>query len=258
MENLTYYLNLFPLYLAILLRTSGVMISAPVLNSRNIPVYLKACLSILLSILILFMVSDSFAVPEIDIKFIILLISEFLIGVVIGYSAQLLFAAIQLAGQSIDMQMGFGMVNVMDPQSGMQVPLVGTFKHLLAILVFLMIDGHHWLIEALFSSYKMAPINGLAINGSLISLLINLTANMFLIALKLASPLVGALFITDIIMGIIARAVPQMNVFLVGMPAKILSGFLLILMVIPLYVYLLTALFERCLRDMMQIIKVLA
>jgi flagellar biosynthetic protein FliR len=185
------------------------------------------------------------------------LISEFLIGVIIGYVAQLFFSAIQLAGQSIDMQMGFGMVNIMDPQSGLQVPLMGTFYNLLAIFVFFLINGHHYMLEALFYSYKVIPIGVFNLKGSFFSLLIDLTGDLFIIAFKLAAPMVGALFIADFVMGIISRTVPQMNVFLVGMPAKILFGFLILLLIVPFYVYLLSSLFERSFKDILQIIRVL-
>jgi len=234
MENILFIFDYYPLFLIIIFRITGFFISAPVFNSRNLPVQLKIALTLIFSLFIYFLVYSTASVPEINLNYLILLISEFLIGVVIGYTAQLLFSAIQLAGQSIDMQMGFGMVNVMDPQSGMQIPLMGTFNNLLAIFVFFLINGHHYLFEALFYSYQVIPITGFSVNATLISLLIELTADLFLIAFKLAAPLVGALFITDFVMGIIARTVPQMNVFLVGMPAKILSGFLLILFLISI------------------------
>lgn len=257
MEQLFDILNDLPLFLVILMRVSGLMVAAPVYNSRNIPGPVKVFFTLLLSVIIFFLVSGTFSVPELSLQIIIVFVSEFLVGIVIGYAANLLFSAIQLAGQSIDMQMGFGIVNVMDPQTGIQVPLMGTFKYLIAILVFFAINGHYWLIQALFFSYELVPINGLQINEAFTFLLIDLTGKMFLIAFKLAAPMVGALFITDFVMGIISRTVPQMNVFLVGMPAKILFGFLLLIIIIPLYVYLLTALFERNLKDMISILKVL-
>jgi len=100
-------------------------------------VQLKVAFALIISLLIYFLIFNTTIVPKINLSYLALLISEFLVGIVIGYTAQLLFSAIQLAGQSIDMQMGFGMVNVMDPQSGMQVPLMGTFNNLLAIFIFL-------------------------------------------------------------------------------------------------------------------------
>ncbi|MFZ7104610.1 MAG: flagellar biosynthetic protein FliR [Peptococcaceae bacterium] len=257
MDIMTAIFQYFPIFCIVLMRMSGFIITAPIFNSRNIPPHLKIFLSLALSAFVFLLIYPDHAVPAFDISFIILAVSEFLIGVVIGFSAQFLFAAIQLAGQSIDMQMGFGMVNVMDPQSGMQVPLMGTFKYLLAVLVFFLINGHHFLIEALIQSYSIVPLEGISITPSLISLLTDLTADIFLVAFKLAAPLIGALFISDFVMGIMARTVPQMNVFLVGMPAKIVAGFFLILVIIPLYVYLLSALFERCFKDTLQIIKVL-
>ncbi|MFZ5943692.1 MAG: flagellar biosynthetic protein FliR [Bacillota bacterium] len=258
MENITQVFDFFPIFAIILFRITGFMLAAPVFNSRNLPSHLKIALSLTLSLFVFLTIFGEINTPIINLGFALILISEILIGVVIGFSAQLLFAAIQLAGQSIDMQMGFGIVNVMDPQSGMQIPLMGTYKYLLAILVFFLINGHHFLIEALVHSYQLIPMEGINISSSLILLLIEFTGKMFLIAFKLAAPMVGALFITDFVMGIIARTVPQMNVFLVGMPAKILAGFILLLIIMPLYVYLLFALFERAFEDTLKIIRVLS
>ncbi|NLT95040.1 MAG: flagellar type III secretion system protein FliR [Clostridia bacterium] len=257
METIIFLLDKFPVLLVILLRISGFFISAPVFNSRNLPVQLKAAFTLLVSVFIYFLLYNTVTVPEINFGFIFLLLREFIIGLIMGYTAQLLFSAIQLAGQSIDMQMGFGMVNVMDPQSGLQVPLMGTFYNLLAILVFFLINGHHYLLEALFYSYKVLPLGALKLKASFYSLITDLTAELFIIAFKLAAPMVGALFIADFVMGIISRTVPQMNVFLVGMPAKILFGFLVLLLIVPFYIYLLTSLMERSFQDLFQIIKVL-
>ncbi|NLW24704.1 MAG: flagellar type III secretion system protein FliR [Clostridia bacterium] len=257
MEGLTSLLAQLPGYFIFLFRIIGVIFSAPVFSSRSVPVPVRIFFSLLLSTMVFLVLAPS-EEYNLDLGFIFLLISEFLVGIVIGFVANLLFSAIQLAGQSIDMQMCFGIVNVMDPQTGLQVPLMGTFQNLLAILVYLSINGHHQLIEALFLSYKIVPVNGLIIKGALIEFLIQVTANMFVIALKLAAPLVGALFITDFVMGIIARTVPQMNVFLVGMPAKILIGFLLMFLILPFYIYLLNALFEGSLQDIFRGLRVLA
>jgi len=257
METLISLFNYYPIFLVIILRITGFMVSAPFFNSRNLPVQLKIAITLMLSLFTYFFIYSRTTIPAFNLSYLVLLISEFLIGIIIGYTAQLLFSAIQLAGQSIDMQMGFGIVNIMDPQSGLQVPLMGTFKNLLAVFVFFLINGHHYLFEALIYSYQVLPIAGFNINASLIALLIDLTAQLFLIGLKLGAPLVGALFITDFVMGIIARTVPQMNVFLVGMPAKILAGFFMLLLILPLYIYLLTSLFERALQDIFKIIRVL-
>lgn len=251
-------LSQWPLFLILMLRTTGLILVAPVFNSRNIPGVLKIALTILMTLVVFL------AFPRNNLEsffgewpVFIVYISEFMIGVLMGFLAQLLFHAIQLAGQSIDMQMGFGIVNVMDPQTGLQIPLIGNFKHLLAILIFLSINGHHWLLRSLLLSYELVPINTMRISSLVAENLILVTAKVFVIAFQIAAPMVGVLFITDFVMGIISRTVPQMNVFLVGMPAKILIGFLVLLLIIPTYIYFLTALFERSYKDLWQILKVL-
>lgn len=252
------FLQALPLYFVILLRVAGLFTAAPILSSRLILPQVKIALTIIISLLVFMVLLPTRAIPIINFQFIIVLMGEFFIGVLIGFVAHLVFDAIQLAGQSIDMQMGFGIVNVMDPQTGRQVPMIGNFKHILALLIFLVINGHHWLLEALFYSYEVIPIDHINFSSSLVMFLIDLTSQMFVIALKLAAPIVGALFITEFIMGIFARLVPQMNVFLVGMPLKIIIGFLMLIMVIPLYVFLLNSLFEQNLGDLLKLFKVLA
>lgn len=258
MEVIESILSSLPLFLTLLFRTSGLMLTAPVLNSRSIPSPLKIAITLVMALLIFMIFPENNGINTLEgLPMLIILVSELMVGLIMGYVAQLIFHAIQLAGQSIDMQMGFGIVNVMDPQSGLQVPLIGTFKHLLAILIFLIINGHHWLLQGLLLSYDVVPINTMSFNIKFIEGLISLTSNMFIIAFQIAAPMVGVLFITDFIMGIISRTVPQMNVFLVGMPAKILIGFVVLIIVIPLYIYLLTALFERGFKDLLEILKVL-
>ena len=249
-------LNNYSLFLIVMLRVSGMLLTAPIFSTRNVPRQLKVALVLIISFFVFMIMLPSMEVPT-EIIFIPLLAGEFMIGASIGYTANLIFSIIQLAGQHIDMQMGFGMVNVMDPSTGVQSPIMGTFKYIIALLIYLLLNGHHWLLEALFYSYKVIPLNGFQMSPDLASFFIELTSGMFLAAIKIAAPLFTALFITDFVMGIISRTVPQMNVFLVGMPMKIIIGLFFLLMVIPIYIYILPVLFERSFKDVIRLIRVL-
>jgi len=182
------------------------------------------------------------------------LVMELLVGITIGFVIYILFAAVQLAGQLLDMQMGFGMVNVLDPQSGMQVPLMGNFIYLIALMVYLLMNGHHYLLSALVQSYQTVPVLGMHVNEGFMSLLIGVTLDMFIIAIKISAPVVMALLLTDVSMGFIARTVPQMNVFIVGLPLKIIVGLVVLISVLPVYLWFFSILFNKFLEYLQAIL----
>ena len=232
-------------FLLVFGRISGLFLSAPIYASRQIPAQVKVLLALTLAA----MMSPTVSAPyktAIDSTgmFMLALLVEMVTGYAIGLVAYLVFAGIQLAGQLIDMQMGFGIVNVVDPQSGTQLPLIGSFNYLLALLIYLGMNGHHWLLMAIHQSYQFIPVMGPNFGAGFTHYLMQLGAQMFVIALKVAAPIVTAIFIADIALGFMARTVPQMNVFLIGIPLKILAGFIMLLVFLPVYIWLLQVLFS--------------
>lgn len=258
MDIISGLLNETDKVLIIMARFTGIGL-APVFNARNVPVTWKIALVLLLTSFGWSLgLAGTYQAPSNALQFILVLILEILIGIILALAAQFFFAAIQLAGQVIDTQMGFGIMNVVDPLSGTQAPLLGNFKYILAMLVFLQIDGHHLFLQALFDTYAYIPIGGLRIGDELIKNIILFFGNIFSIGIKLALPIVGSLLITDVIMGIMSRTVPQMNIFMVGMPAKIILGFSVLLVTVPLYIYLLNSLIESLFGEIYQIIRLMA
>lgn len=246
-------------FLLVFGRISGLFLSAPIYSSRQIPVQLKVLMTVLLAAVIALAVRPKYYA---DINhtgvFLLALFSEMLTGYAIGLVAYIIFAAVQLAGQLIDMQMGFGIVNVLDPQSGTQIPLVGNLNYLLALLVFLGMDGHHLLLTALYQSYQYIPVLGAAFEPGFTRFLMQLGAYLFVVALKIAAPVVTAIFVADVALGFIARTVPQMNVFLIGIPLKVLGGLLMLLLTLPVYVWIMQILFTRFFGYLDQAVQVLA
>lgn len=245
-------------FVMILTRITGLIVIAPIFGSRNIPAQVKIGLSTVVA-LIIFSVKKmpAYQFPDNIIPFILSIVNEFIIGLVIGFAAYLIFAAVQLAGQLIDMQMGFGIVNVIDPVYGTQVPLMGTFKYFLAMMIYLVTNSHYMLFQALFQSYDLIPINGFKYHSSLTDFMLTLFIGMFTIALQISIPIVGALFVAEIAMGILARTVPQMNVFIVGMPAKIIVGFIIIIMLLPFYILFLDVMFNKNFQDITTLLKLM-
>ncbi len=257
MEMLLQLLQETDRFLVLSARFSG-LIFAPVFNAKNLPSVWKIFLIIILSFFAWGMgTSQAYVTPENTVAYMLVLASEITLGFLMALVMQFVFAAIQLAGEIIDIQMGLGIMNVLDPLSGLQTPLVGNFKFILAMLVYLQVDGHHLFIQAIMDSYRLIPIGHLAFPGVMQSYLLSLFGGIFVIALKLCMPVIGSLLVTDIILGIMSRTIPQMNVFMVGMPTKILLGFGIMLATMPLYIYLLNSLIENSQIQLYQLLKLL-
>jgi len=232
-------------FLLVFVRMTGLFVISPIFGRRNIPSYIKIGFSFLLALIIINIIE----VPELDYynsiyQYVFLILREFLVGLTLGYISYLIFSSIYLAGQLIDMQIGFGMVNVFDPLSNIQVPITSNFYYIMCMLSFLIMNGHHTLIRALFDSYKYVFIGAASFNNYLMEDIIRIFGNMFIVGFKIAAPITAAMLITDVALGVISKTIPQINVFVVGMPLKIFLGVLVMLVTVPMFVMLLEALYN--------------
>ena len=220
--------------------------SMPIFTSKSIPLLFNFGLALAASIL-LFPLLDVKAFPVLTSlgSLAIGAIGEILIGITIGMTVNLIFIGLQIAGQISGYQMGLAIAQVMDPAGGEQVPLLAQFFQLFAFLTFLTINAHHWFLMALADSFHLVPPFGFKISGSLIEQLIQIAGNMFVIAIKVGAPVIAALLLASIAFGLIARTVPQMNVFFVAMPLKIIIGLLFIGFSLPYLSSFLKAIFSN-------------
>lgn len=150
-------------------------------------------------------------VPETLLLFAFTIAKELFIGWLIGVIAYITFAAIHTAGKIMDMQVGYAVVQMMDPTTMQQAGLIGTFLYNLTIIYFLITNGHHVIISALAESFRMVPLNSMLWNQSLSQLINDLTAGIFLNGMKIAMPVTFAILLTNVGLGILARTMPQMN-----------------------------------------------
>ncbi|MDF9295745.1 flagellar biosynthetic protein FliR [Geobacillus stearothermophilus] len=218
----------FPAFLLIFARTASFFAAMPLFSYRTVPASYKIGLAFFFSWL-LFLAVPKPTLPLNDV-YMLLIFKEVLVGLALGLIAAIVMAAVQVAGGLIDFQIGFAIANVIDPQTGVQSPLLGQYLHSLALLLLLMLDGHHLLLDGLFYSYRWLPLDGWPhiADGRAVEYAVRAFAAMFAIAVQMAAPLVGALFLVDVALGIIARAVPQMNIFAVGFSLKTAAAFLLL------------------------------
>lgn len=258
MDILSAILNQTGVLLLIFSRVSGIFTMAPFYGNRSIPVYAKAGLALLISYILLpLLFSPTVLIPESLLPFVALVAGEFLIGLMFGFISSLIIQAIHMAGHIMDMQIGFGIVNVFDPQFGQQIPLLGNFKYILAMMVFLAINGHHVLLNALFASFKIVPLTGVVFSSSLAMFVLDMVSNIFVIAFKIALPVLVALFLAEVAMGILARTMPQMNIFVIGIPAKIIVGVFVLAAALPFYIFFLEVGFNGMYKDVYHLLSLL-
>lgn len=254
-----FWLDDIPLLLLMFVRLSVFFIVAPIFSMRGVPGQFKVGFAFFCTILAFFVVSDNETIV-IDSSYFVMIIKEALIGMALGFVAALILYAVQMAGAFIDFQMGFAIANVVDPQTGMQVPIIGNFKYMLAILFLLSMNGHHLMLQGVLKSYELIPAQQLfvPIGSEQMARFISSTfVDMFLIAFQLAIPIVGALFLVDVALGILARTVPQVNVFVVGLPLKIFTGFVLLLITMSSFFYLLNKVLTKMIETMGELVALL-
>ncbi len=214
-------------YFLIVVRLGSLFLVTPFFSSTNYPAKIKIFLALVMAFLVFPGVRPLTTLPDHPLNYAVLLGKELLIGVVIGYSCQIVFQAIQMAGKFIGYQMMFQMVNVLDPESNIQVSLIGQIEFLVAILIFLVINGHYWLLKAMIDSFTLVPLGAVKMNaGAMLREFDKMFGTLFIIAFQVSAPAAGVLFLTRFTMGLMARVMPQMNVFIVGMPLYVGVGLL--------------------------------
>ncbi len=226
----------FPVFLLIFCRITAFFVVAPVFSARNIPAMFKIGLGFSISLLIFFVYGihqTTVTSPE----YLLFILREILLGILFGFTVYLFFSVVQTAGALMDMQIGYAMANVIDPNTGASAPLLGNFKYMTIVVFFLMMNGHHHLLNGLMYSYEWIPLDNALfsqmLNGNVSHFLVKTFSTVFLLAVQTAGPLMAALFLTDVGLGLLTKTAPQFNVFVVGIPLKMIVGLVLLVMVLP-------------------------
>ncbi len=223
-------------FLIILIRVSSFFVTAPIFGGTGVAPQTKIALGALFAAMILIVNGPvSIHMPSSILEAVVLVAGEVAFGVTLGYAASLVFAGVQLGGMMMGYQMGFAVANVLDPVSNNQVSIIGQFLFLFALLYFLAMDAHHILLKGMADSYILAPVGTFSVTQQATGWIVGMFARMFWLGLKLAMPVVGAIFLVDVALGIVAKTVPQMNVFIVGLPLKSLLGMFILALGYPFF-----------------------
>lgn len=211
----------------VLIRVSIIIFLLPFFGAKGVPVMWKAGISFVIAVILTPVVSAPMVFPTSIPEIMIGVMGEALFGLILALGIKTLLASVQLAGQFMSFQMGFSMARAMDPQTGTQSTVLTQFLYLFTVLIIFAMDGHHLFIRALAFSFETVPPNSISFGSSIGDVLIKNSSYMFILGLKIASPIIVALFLSNLCLGIVARTVPQINILMIGFPINIIIGLIL-------------------------------
>ena len=198
-----------------MIRISVILFMFPFFNARVIPVLIKAGLALMISMILFPVINhEMIAYPNTLWEVIQLIITEFIIGMILGLMVELFFEGISMMGQVVGFQTGFAITNILDPQSGVQVSIFSNFAYLVAMVVFLVLNGHHIALSAMRQSFEIINVGSLNLNRQIFQRLLFLSGDMFVIALKIGAPAIAALLFTKVAFALVTKLIPQMTRFI--------------------------------------------
>ncbi|MDZ7784015.1 MAG: flagellar biosynthetic protein FliR [Halioglobus sp.] len=238
------------------LRLSALFLAAPVFGAASFPVRARVILALAITVLVAPVLPQPPAIDVLGAEGMLVAGEQILVGLAMGFVLQMALSAAVMAGQTISMTIGLGFALSVDPQNGVQVPVVSQFYVILATLLFLAIDGHLVLIETLVDSFHVLPVGAGQFSDNNFGLDIAILASrMFMNGLLLVLPALTAVLLINLAFGVITRAAPQLNIFAVGFPVTILAGFVFIFLSLPAVIPLLERMFDSSLAAAFDVIR---
>ncbi|MCK5683949.1 flagellar biosynthetic protein FliR [bacterium] len=246
MGELSSYLLDFQIFILVVVRMSSFIVTCPVLSSTLIPARAKVILSLLLSFTIFPIINTvDFKLVTTLFAFVQLIGMEIFAGMVLGFVGTIVFEAIRVAGEVAGMQGGFGIVSVMDPQHQQQISIISIFLFLLTTLLFIATGGLIHLMEVIVKSYKVIKIGGASIFPFASIQIASFFTEMIKEAIKLVLPITAIVLTINCVMGLLSRAVPKIQVFLMAFPLNLIFSMTMFLVIMPLYFDMIKGLFDK-------------
>jgi flagellar biosynthetic protein FliR len=206
---------------------------APIYGASSFPVRIRVVLAVLVTAALYPVLEPVKDIEPVSLQGFIVLAQQVVIGGAMGFSLQMAFQLLVIAGEAIAMTMGLGFARMMDPQNGVQVPVVAQYFIIIATLLFLSMNGHLLLLQMVIQSFEIIPVSETGMVRDGLWTIVSWGSQMFIGAMLVALPAVTALLMVNIAMGVITRAAPQLNIFAVGFPLMLLLGFVLLLTTLP-------------------------
>ncbi len=226
-------------FMFIFARIVGLLNSSPIYASGAITLQLRMIFAFLLTV-VLYPVTAKFLppIPSGTAEFFLIIAAELLMGIFMGFLISIIFASFQMAGQYFSVQIGFGYTEVLDPVSQTNLPVISTLKNMLGMLIFLITGAHRYLLESLYYSFEQVQVLAFTakINTGLLKTLELAVGSMFIVAFKIALPVMGILVLVSIAEALMGKAAPQLNILQLSFPAKIAVGLLVMIVITPFIV----------------------
>ncbi len=234
---MSFYAEKFVVFLLVFIRTLSMFATAPLYGNKAIPSQVKVWAAAGVAFALFPMVAANTGSISLDLGAIILMaIEEVIVGSAIGFTMGIIFMGVDYAGEILGIEMGLSISSLIDQQSGVNVAVIGQFEAIVAVFIFIILNGHLFLLQALQMSYTAVPVSGMKLTGSAVDLFVSLSGMVFVTAIKIGAPVIVSLFLTDVVLGIMARMVPQVNVFFVGMPITVGVGVVILIASLPFFV----------------------
>ncbi len=237
----------FRTFMLVLARVSVFLFLFPIFTSSAFSTRLKMGLSLVLTLLFYTVVPvDPARFPKDVPTFGLMLGAEILVGFTLGLCLRVFFAGVQLAGQIIGFQVGFAMINVMDPLSGENVSILDEIGHWVCLVIFLILNGHHIIIMTMIDSFELVPVGGFVMHPALTPRIMDVAAGLFVNGIKISAPVIAVLTFVNAGFGLVAKFSPQTNVMIVSFPVKITVGLIFFAMTLPIIAIVTRDYIEPC------------
>jgi flagellar biosynthetic protein FliR len=231
----------------VLARVSVFLFLFPIFSSSAFPNQLKIGLALVLALLFYTVVPvDPARFPRDILTFGLMLGAEILVGFTLGLCLRIFFAGVQMAGELIGFQVGFSMINVMDPQSGENVSIMDQIGYWVCLIIFLVLNGHHIIIMSMIDSFELVPVGGFVMHAAIPPRVMDVAAGLFVDAVKMSAPVIAVLTFVNTGFGLVAKFSPQTNVMIVAFPVKIVVGLIFFAMTLPIIAIVTRDYIEPC------------
>jgi flagellar biosynthetic protein FliR len=239
----------FETFLLVFFRVTSMLYAFPVFSAPQIPTLVRLGLGSIISFILWRLVPVVHLSPGLY-DLVLAVVSQVVLGILIGYVASLAFTGIQFAGELIDLMIGFAVANVINPQNQQSITIIGEFQLAIATLIFIATDSHYFLIQGIAGSFTLVPLPYIGLDPSVAGNVTLFFSQAFLIVFRIAAPVVVALFLTNIVLAFMARVAPQMNVFVVGLPIQVGVGMIMLAVSLPLMATVGPDFFQSVAREM--------
>ncbi|MFY9143574.1 flagellar biosynthetic protein FliR [Sulfuricurvum sp.] len=227
-------------FILLFVRFTALFMAVPIFSHANIPMSIKAAMAFFFTVFF-FGAVPPLNIPTDSLSLTVAVLGEMLFGLAVGIVLQMAYHVITFAGGQISFMMGFSLASAIDPQSGVSMPIINQFLSLMALMILLVFDLHHWILLYASASIAAVPLGGFLMTPSLFAYIIHAAANMFVVGFMIAFPITALSMLADIIFGMLMKTMPQFNLLVIGMPIKIAVSFVVLMATLGATLMIVTA-----------------